>query len=355
MDQGDAALSGVVVKRADLIRDRDTIVHLHQKFLTSLSSEKRFDWLYRENPSGSALAWLLQEAESGEAIGVAAAFPRTLRIGSKKESGWVLGDFCIHDAYRSLGPALQLQRKCLEGVGLGGNSIWYDFPSQKMLAIYKRLKIPPSGKMIRFVKPLRVDRRVRSWVKSEVFQKGLSSFGNRFLNWNTKRVSVRNGITFHEHKGDCGDEFTQLFEETGSYIDNCLERTASYLNWRYGQNPLYSCELVTARLNNRLKGYIVFAELEGQAIILDVFGCDGQDVILGLINQVVDRVRDRDYEVLSVSMVEGHIWIQSFESFGFKPRDMVPVIIQNPMVASQKINREYDQASLLLMQGDRDA
>lgn len=348
-------MSGVVVKSADLIRDRDAIIDLHQKFLTPLSIDKRFEWLYGNNPSGLPMVWIVQEARSGETIGTAAAFPRFLRMGSKKEIGWVLGDFCISDAYRSLGPALQLQRKCLEGVGLGTNSIWYDFPSQKMLAIYKRLKISPSGKMIRFVTPLRVDRRVRSWVKSEVLQKGLSGFGNRILNWTTKKVNVRNGLTFHGHKGECGDEFTELFEEIGGHIGNCLERTASYLNWRYGQNPLYSCELITARHHSRLKGYIVFAEIEGDAIILDVFGSDEQDVILGLIGQVVDRVRDRGYEALSVSIVEGHIWIPFFESFGFKPRDVDPVILQNPMFVPKKMSRENTQTSLLLMQGDRDA
>ena len=345
----------LVVKRADLIRDRHAIVGLHKKFLAPHCDEKRFDWLYCQNPFGSPLVWIAQEIGSGEAVGTAAAFPRSLQVGSKKEFGWVLGDFCVSDAYRSLGPALQLQRKCLEGVGLGENSIWYDFPSRKMLAIYKRLKIFPSCNMVRFVKPLRIDRRVESWVKGGFLQKGLAELGNKVLNWTTKTVSVRKGLTFHSHGEERGSEFTETFEEIGEQLGNCLERTAAYVDWRYAQNPLYTCRLLTARLNDRLKGYIVYADIEGEAIILDLFGHKEQDIILGLIGQVIEKVRDRGSQSLSVSMVERHIWIPFFESFGFKPRDMDPVIIQNPMGENQRTNGEYDGASLLLMQGDRDA
>ena len=35
----------------------------------------------------------------------------------------------------------------------------FDFPSQTMLAVYKRLQIEAKATMIRYAKPLRVDRK----------------------------------------------------------------------------------------------------------------------------------------------------------------------------------------------------
>ena len=47
-------------------------------------------------------------------IGVAAAFPRRFYFRGEAVRGYVLGDFCIDPAHRSLGLALALQRACLE-------------------------------------------------------------------------------------------------------------------------------------------------------------------------------------------------------------------------------------------------
>ena len=343
------------VQKADLIQDRDIIVNLHQRFLAPNFPGKRFDWLYCQNPCGSPMVWIARDEGSGEAIGTAAAFPRFLWVGTKKEIGWVLGDFCVSDAYRSLGPALQLQRTCLEGVGVGENSIWYDFPSLKMLAIYRRLKILPSGKMVRFVKPMHIDRRIRSWVKVGIIQKSIAGLGNWVLKWSTKNPKVREGLTFHAQTKECGKEFTELSERISGNLGNCLERSAAYLNWRYYQNPVFSCEMVTARYSGQLKGYIIFADMEDAPSILDMFSSDEEDIVLGLIHQVIDRVRERGRESLSVSMVEGHIWIPYFETFGFKARDTNPVIIQNPLLVHEQASTGTGHASLLLMQGDRDA
>ena len=342
-----------VVREADLLKDRHAIIDLHQKFLTPSADTTRFEWLYCQNPFGGPLVWVAEDTEHSALIGTAAAFPRSMWIGLTKKVGWVLGDFCISGQYRSLGPALQLQRKCLEGVR-GTSSIWYDFPSQHMLAIYKRLKILPSGKMIRFVKPLRVNRRVRSWVKGQIWQRGVSGLGNWALKWSTKKVKIKNGLTFHWQAGDYEEEFTQFSENVKGRLGNCLERTANYLNWRYGRNPLNCCELVSARFHGRLKGYVVLAETEGDPILLDLFSDDGQDTVLGLLCHVIDEMRNRGHEALVVSLVDGHIWTPFFRSLGFKSRDSVPIIVQNCLDVPNQIPPENGHVSLLLMQGDRD-
>ncbi|MGB0909847.1 MAG: hypothetical protein ACPGYT_05750 [Nitrospirales bacterium] len=346
---------GVVVRQADLNADRDQIIELQKKYLTNQSGIQRFDWLYKKNPFGLPHVWVAQDSSTSTVIGAAAAFPRSLYIGLQKKIGWVLGDFCISEEYRSLGPAIQLQRACLEGVNIEGNTIWYDFPSEKMLAIYKRLKISSPGKMIRFVKPLKVDRKVRAWVNSPLLQRCINGIGNRILDVNNRRGKVSTGLTLDVHVGEYGYEFTELSEKVGDSVGNCLERTAAFLEWRYKQNPLGDYVMITARLDGELKGYAVFTETESDAILIDIFGFRNEPIIVGLLHDIVGRVRLNGCETLEASLVEGHPWIPFLQSVGFKPRETAPVIIagvQNESVCSA--NSE-PQASILLMQGDRDS
>ena len=68
----------------------------------------------RNGPHGEARAWLAIDGDQETVIGVAAAFPR--RFYAKRQTKslpgcWVIFVFTLQ--YRSLGPALQLQRACL--------------------------------------------------------------------------------------------------------------------------------------------------------------------------------------------------------------------------------------------------
>ena len=154
----------IIVHPADLLSDREIIVQTLLRYLTDQSDERRFEWLYTASPQGQARAWLAIDGESDIVIGVAAAFPRCFYSGSEEMLGWVLGDFCLDPQYRSLGPALQLQRACLGVTEINAGAFCYDFPSASMVAVYKRLGFSVTGKMLRLAKPLRVDRKVKEMI-----------------------------------------------------------------------------------------------------------------------------------------------------------------------------------------------
>src|SRR5262245_3485414 len=126
----------VSIREVDLHRDRAELIAFLLENLTERSNELRFNWLYLENPSGQARAWMALN-EAGETVGFGAAFPRLMWFDNKPRRGWVLGDLCVAPSCRSLGPALLLQRACLKSLAIDGNPIWFDFPSQSMMAIYR--------------------------------------------------------------------------------------------------------------------------------------------------------------------------------------------------------------------------
>ena len=344
-----------IVVPADLKRDRHTITDLHHRFLTALSDDVRFQWLYVDNPAGRAKAWIVKESTTNAVIGTAAAFPRILRRGNTKVSGWVLGDFCIHDQYRTLGPALALQKSCLEGVSLTGNELWYDFPSTNMLAVYKRLRMVPSLSMVRFLKPLRIDSLVQKFLKNAVFAKGVSYLGNHFLAWKNRGLEVgHEDLTFSLHVGQCEEEFTALAETVEQQLGICVHRSASYLNWRYLRNPLCRYNIVTARKNGSILAFLVFTETSQDASIVDLFGIQDPKIFQNLIQWVVKEMNRKKLLTVSASLCSDHPWIPLFQSLGFHARERTPVLVAGPGKQPLAGSYENSRNGWYLMHGDRD-
>ena len=65
----------------------------------------------------------------------------------------------------------------------------YDFPSDRMMAIYRRMQIPDSDKMIRWAKPLRTDRKIAARVKSPSLAGSLAAPFNELLKWKDSATS----------------------------------------------------------------------------------------------------------------------------------------------------------------------
>lgn len=343
-----------VVRMADLKRDCQTIVDLHEKFLTQLVDKGRFEWLYLHNPAGQPKTWMIRESKTDLNIGTAAAFPRIFFRRKEKVIGWVLGDFCISDQYRTLGPAVLLQKACLEGVRLERNSIWYDFPSTTMLAVYRRLHIASSLSMLRLAKPLRVDRKVQAFLKNKVLVKGVSYIGNQILEWKNQKPDGVADISLSLHQGECGEQFTELAENVGGQWGTCVYRSASYLNWRYVRSPLGRYCIGTACQNGKLLAYLVFTQTDEDAMIVDLFGVHDFPIIRSLIQWTVRGLSQKKITTVSVSMSDQHPLIPIFQNLGFQLRDASPIVIADAGNDARPLSDDDFQSRWCLMHGDRD-
>jgi hypothetical protein len=342
----------LVIRPADLALDKELIIDTLFQYLTPLSDARRFDWLYRGNPHGQARTWIAIDTDNHTPVGMASAFPRRFSIGGREELGWVLGDFCINDQYRSLGPALQLQRACLGAVDAEAIAFCYDFPSQPMMAVYKRLHIDPSGRMLRLSKPLRVDREVRKFVKKPAVVRGLSLVGNLFLELRDRIPRNRNTLTISLHEGNCGEEFSRLAQEVNGQYGVCVERSAAYLNWRYLANPLYNYELLTIRHEGMLLAYAIFTHGCEDTILVELFGIGNPSVIANLVYGVVALLRERGLVTVSLPIWESHPWVPLLRCLGFQVREASPVITYP---YSQSTRSRFEGLDWFLMHGDRDS
>ncbi|HET7872033.1 MAG TPA: hypothetical protein VFL42_05935 [Terriglobales bacterium] len=337
----------IAIQPADLDRDREVLISTLRHYLTPTSNMSRFEWLYRQNPHGAPQVWLARDNETGEVVGASAAFRRRAIVNGCAKAGWVLGDFCVADKYRSLGPALQLQRATLaEVVKLPESDFCYDFPSEQLTAIYRRIGIQPAAQMVRLAKPLRLDEKLKRLGKLGAPLGWIGNVALRISDW---RISGAKNLDITAHQGECGDEFSQLAEKVKAANAVEIQRSAGYLNWRYLRHPFFTHQVLTARTQGELQGYLVFTGGNGNAQITD-WCVAGPGVLKALICALVSRLRKTGTVTVSAFLLDSDPRMALLKSMGFWPRESTPVMVNwtTPSNGSAAVHWR-------LMYGDRDS
>jgi hypothetical protein len=305
--------------------------------------------LYLQNPSGLARAWIALDESTGRTVGVAGAFPRDMFIDGRLRRGYILGDFCIAPESRSLGPALSLQRACLNDLR---NATCLDFPSDRMVAIYRRIGIEPTASVIRYVMWLRVDQAVQRFLQNRTLTRGISAFGNALLRYRfsgkNRAVDVEIGV----HEGAFDDEFTKLSCRVSTLYPAYGIRSAAYLNWRYVHHPHSSHRLVVARRGEELIGYAVLITDSTEWWLTDIFGTMDRRIITGILSYVRRLAQGASAEKVTASILSGSPFSDAFRAAGFYPRERHPVVISAPNETAGPLQT---QTKWFLMHGDRES
>jgi hypothetical protein len=263
----------------------------------------------------------------------------------------VLGDFCIREEYRTLGPAIQLNRACLSEVAQGGAAFCYDFPSQSMMAVYKRLRIHPFGQMIRFAKVLRWGRRIRDAVPVPGIRDVLGMLGTVADHWPRRQPTPPKGITLALVER-CDSSFDDLDRANRDRFGIYLQRSSAYLNWRYRANPLERHDILAARRGAELQGCVVFTQAGADALIVDLLSRDDGTTAL-LLDELAAFLRQRGAATISAPVLSSHPFVPFLLRSQFRPRETSPVILYS----------EHDSGRITalgnsgwpLMYGDRDS
>ena len=340
----------LVVRDGDLDADRQLALHSFARHLNPHYDDARFDWVYRQNPHGQGRLWIA--ANPGGVVGIAGAFPRRMSVAGREQHAWVLGDFCVGDGHRSLGPALALQRACLAAVTADGAKFCYDFPSPGMMAVYRRLGIKPLGRMIRYVRPLGVESHLRRLVGSTIVTQPLSALARTVLAPPRRRPASVSGVEISLEDKPFGDEFTDLYQRCAAEQGVMVARSAEYLNWRYRANPLYRHEVLTARERGRLVGYAIFIENSPVMTLVDMMAGETDAVVEALIRSALALAWQRRLDAVCFSVLESSTWITDLKSAGFREREPSPVVVY---MSSGVCPTVGDERAWHLLLGDRDS
>jgi hypothetical protein len=311
---------GVRIRAADPRSDRDAILAVLERNLTGTASAKRFDWLYLANPAGPGRAWLAEDAQTGQPVGTSAGFPKRIRVGGTIKPALNFSDFAIDRQYRSLGPALKLLRRTLEPVNNGEFAFAYEHSIGSMPALYARLGVRPLAPTLLFARPVLVTPALRRIWKEHGLARVIGPIGDTVLSVADAVRRTRPPVDISLLEGPCGEEFTAFEEETAriEYVRGVHDQ--EQMNWRVTGDPIVRHEILCARSNGRLEGYLVFRPRTRMALrVVDIANRDNSAVAIALLNHLAEIARRRGVPVLIMNALKGGGGHGVFRRAGFFP------------------------------------
>ncbi len=348
----------IVIKEADLEKDQDVMIATLNKNRKSQTDVKRYEWLYKANPSGKARAWLAVDDNTGDIAGFTSVIPRMMHVFGEEMTCWNCSDFSINKRYRTLGVAVKLRRAAKECVDNNIVPFLYAHPNDRMRVIHVRVGHNEIGKMVRFAKLLKVDQKVHKLIKNRIFSNCISAMGNILLNYKFKKHKDSSLYEFKVYK-DTGfifdNQFDRLFEEGIDIKGIYGVRSSSYLNWRFIDTPLYSTETAVIKTKDKLAGNVIYLIEDGVAIFKDVFSIENEEIKKNLIGNWIDHLKESGIYSISAIFLNTSKWIKIFEDFGFvkRPEETSSVVVypnSTNKFATQLLNAE----NWYMTVGDRD-
>ncbi len=354
---------GVVIREADLERDRQVMVDLlrstrgHDE--ASHPYEARAEWLYLKNPAGRATAWLVADEKTGQAAGFTVGLPRRMRVEGRDRTCWNCGDFSIAVKYRTLGVAAKLRRGAKESVDAGRVDFLYAHPNERMLSVHQQVGHHVIGRMERYAKPLRARTRVIARLGRGVIGRGVATAADAAL------ALLSSGRMTHKEYDwevrpavEFGDEFADLYARTAGRWPVSGVRDGVYLRWRYGENPLHRSEVLHLRTRaGRLAGWIVFSldEYERTMRVYDLL-CESEDGLAAdMVRLLAREARRRGAETLSSIAFAGSGYVEDLRIAGLRPRaDATSSVVAYAPAGGDLARTVLDGTKWYMTVGDRD-
>jgi hypothetical protein len=302
--------------------ERESLLAVLRRNLTDLDHARRFRWLYLDNPAGPAQAWFLREREgNGAAVGAASLFPRWIWLRGRLHLCGQVGDFAVDAAYRSLGPAVMLQRATFGPVDGRVLAFCYDCPPHdKGMATFRRLGLGPQCRMLRHARLIKVDRIVRRRVRPAAAAAALSWLGNGVLRLADRRGRRGANLEITPLTGRFDDEFSALDADLVGPDAIRGRRRAEELNWRYRDDPLHQYLVLTARRAGALVAFAVVLTGGADAFLVDLFGRLTPAVAAQLVEGAVDRLRRAGVETLHALASDRGDLVHVLRAAGFRYR-----------------------------------
>jgi hypothetical protein len=344
----------LAIRRASLAQDKQQMVELLDRNITGGIQRGQFEWRHEANPAGAGWSWIIYEKNNGAPVAMASVFPRNMYLCGKPIVCGQVGDFVVDAPYRSLGPAVMLQRATFEPVNSGVFPFCYDCPPHDQgMSTFVRLGMRPNCEIGRHVLPLRTDEFVEKKLGNGVWTKPLVAASNLALKL---RVANRTtpGLEIAEFDGVFDEEFSHLDKAVPSPRAIRASRSAADLNWRYRKNPVFDLRVLVARRKGELVGFLSYLLFARRASIVDVFGRDLAQVGITLLEAAIAECRRRN-----LTSLEGYCSPESelsrlFKEIGFRLRHRAVLIVAyakpgDPLGAqlSSDLNWAFNQVEIM--------
>lgn len=322
---------GLGIRQASLPNDRAEMLDILNRNFCS-AQELRFDWRHISNPAGESFSWFMYDKSTLATVAMATVFPRYMVVNGQYVRGGQVGEFAVNPEYRSLGPAVQLQRATFQPVDHGKLSFCYDCPPHdEGMSTFVRIGMDPTCNVYRYALPLRSDQYLNRRFGAHLWTKPAVAAANLVLRARRRNQSSRK-LEIREHIGLFGEEFTHLEQAVAKGVGVRASRDARILNWRFVQDPAASVclpkgtpgrhRVFVARSAGELKAFIVFLiQSDRIALIVDIFGLDLGKTGPSLIETALGICENEGVSTIQSLLSYESGLVPIFQAIGFRRRE----------------------------------
>jgi hypothetical protein len=326
------------VRPIDPATERALMLEVLERNLTEIPHARRFDWFYGGNPAGRSFSFVIAEESSWKPVGIASLVSRAIWVNGEVKICGQVGDFGIDKAYRSLGPAVQLQRATFEPVDRGEFAFCYDCPPHEAgMSTFRRLGMRANCRMRRYVQILKTDARIEKHLGRGLHSTVAAKIANAALRVKSASSSQVPGTQMEPWRERFGDEFTKLDQRGTPAATIRSRRTAADLNWLYRDNPLQAYDAMVARRDGELIAYAIYFSRGDEAHIAEVGGEPDAAILEALLGAVSRGVRDSypAAESITALLADEHPIAEGFRRAGFLAREEAERVVAYAAPGSQ--------------------
>jgi hypothetical protein len=285
------------VRKACLERDRQEILSVWDRNKVNTHDPAlHLDWAYKNNPAGQGPIFLLVHAPSQETVGSAGLILRRMKIGDSVRLVGRAAGFAVDKAHRSLGPAILLQKAVLDNMGQSNISLAYTLAPSKASPVFKRLDFSNLG----IIKCRRKIISASSFVDNRfqflprVARKSLSSLIELCIQMVSKETWNQMNTAKMIRVQSLDNRFDDLWSRAASNYSFTTERSSTFLQWRFSNNPKQRDFVCDALCTDKgtLRGYaIYYLDKDRFAHVIDLFAEDQGVTTIKLLQALAHRWR----------------------------------------------------------------
>jgi hypothetical protein len=340
--------------RADLLTERTTLLDVWERNPPSIPGH-RYPWIYGPDSPAGAASWLLRHRDA--VVGSVGLTTRMFRRAGQRVAAGQSIDLVIDRSYRSVGPAIMLQRAVTAFLDEQNLSFVYAFPTEKSDLVLKRVGYASLGSMERWTRVLNAEDKLRPHLRLGWATKAAARVVEGGM-WATSReVFYRRPADVRtELRDNFDDRFDELWAANEGRAETVGVRTAEYLNWRFGRAPHAKYHVFCVeRPHGRLLGYVVYCESDRSFAIADLL-TDNVNALDTLIPEFLRHARSAGAFSVSMTYLGWETLGQRLGRYGFwrRPEDSPILIFPGAHRSESERAQMLDCRSWYLTEADRD-
>lgn len=304
-------------------------------------SQEWWNWKYKLNPAGfygeEGDIWIAEDRN--KIVGYWAVIPESIKLGSETITVAQGVDAATHPEYRRLG----IHKTLMKNVCSDAQNRYpfiFSFPRDILYKYrlrhgWKGSRIPEFLEFIDYDRPLRnfSSNNFVVWsgkMALKAFQAAKNFFAKTVTDSSGEIVEIYNVNRFP-------DEIDGLWKEIRLECEICLERTVSFLNWRFSRYfGDYQIFIARSTQNKNILGYLVLKKMGISNIgnILDIVDLQvlpkGNKCLLTLIDTAITVAKNEKLDLIRCWVPPWHRYATFLSKRGFMRLDRIPMFLKVP-------------------------